>query len=313
MDFTLVVCTRNRGRQLEMCLNSITRAINKNQDKEIEVLIVDNASSDNTEDVAKSWAKANWFPTRVISENRPGLARARNAAVRSANGKLIIFTDDDCTLSANYFRKVVQYYVQDKGPVIRGGRVELGNPVDADFTTKRSVELSRVTDITQLPGFILGCNMVIPREIIVSLGYFDERFGAGALFKSGEETEFFCRAHIAGVPIEYVPDLLAFHHHGRRNIKEIKRLFFAYCIGNGAIYGKYCRTERRLLHRLYWDARKAIFEASGGETIDRNLGLTYRSAVIGSLVGFVLYGVSQRRILRARSGVSPTVSTASGS
>jgi GT2 family glycosyltransferase len=295
MDITIVVCTRNRGNKLETCLDSITQAI-ENQSKSIEVVIVDNGSSDNTRSVAQKWAMASLAPARVIVENRPGLAAARNTAIRYARGNLVAFTDDDCVLSADYFIKLIDCYGQDSEPVIRGGRVELGNPEDIDFTTKRDLRSSRLMDIAKAAGFILGCNMALPREAIVRVGLFDERFGAGGLFRSAEETDFVCRAYLAGIPIEYVPDMIVFHYHGRTMPHEIRRLHFDYCVGKGAIYAKYCCIEHRLLRHLYWDSRNAFFELFGGAQLDRNLGLTYRSILFGNVSGIVLFGLARLKM-----------------
>jgi len=292
IDVTVVVCTRNRVRQLETCLHSISCAI-KHQDKEIEVVIVDNGSNDNTRQVAHSWVSTRSFPAQVVCEDRPGLAVARNTAVRKAKGDLIVFTDDDCTLAPAYFQKMGLHFAADSSPVIRGGRVELGNLMDLDFTTKHSLEISRLEDVACVAGFILGCNMIFPRKIFASIGYFDERFGAGGLFRSGEETDLICRAYLAGIPIEYVPDMVVQHHHGRQNPHEIRKLHFDYCIGKGALYSKYCYSGPRLLRHLYWDSRKTIFEMLGGGTINREFGLTYRETLAANLLGMSLYALNR--------------------
>jgi GT2 family glycosyltransferase len=202
---------------------------------------------------------------------------------------VIVFTDDDCRLSNDYVAKLIDHYAQDSGPVVRGGRVELGNPDDLDFSVKRDLQPSRLSDIAQVAGFILGCNMALPRETIARVGQFDERFGAGGLFKSAEDTDFICRVHLAGLPVEYVPDMIVFHDHGRRSVDEVQRQYFSYCIGNGAIYGKYCRIATRLLRHFWWDSRNAAFELFGGRQFERNFGLTYRWTVIGNIWGLTLF------------------------
>src|ERR1700691_2918252 len=99
MDVTIVVCTRNRGIQLRTCLDSITQAIENQNKKAIEAIIVDNASADDTRRVAQEWALASRAQARVSVENRLGLAVPRSAAIRIAQGNVIVFTDDDCRLS----------------------------------------------------------------------------------------------------------------------------------------------------------------------------------------------------------------------
>jgi GT2 family glycosyltransferase len=185
---------------------------------------------------------------------------------------------------------MTHHFAHDNGPVIRGGRVELGHSADLDFTTKHNLQSLQLRDIACVAGFILGCNMIFPRKIFAHIGYFDERFGAGGLFRAGEETDFICRAYLAGIPVEYVPDVVVYHCHGRRAPHEIRKLYFDYCIANGALYGKYCFSARRLLRHLYWDARATIFEILGGRTFNEEFGLTYRKTVAANLLGLISYG-----------------------
>ena len=294
IEITIAVCTRNRDYRLESCLNSINAAI-ENQSKPVEIIIVDNGSTDNTAEVARDWAAMSRFPVQVLTESKPGLAAARNTAVGNARGDVIAFTDDDCTLAADYFVKLVQHYEQDNQLIVRGGRVELGDHRDLDFTTKRIPEVLRLCDIAEVAGFVMGCNMVIPRQVISQVGKFDERFGAGGLFRSAEETDFMCRAHRAGIPIEYVPDIVVFHHHGRRTLDSVKQLHFDYCVGKGAIYGKYLFSAPRLVRHLYWDVRDAFLEFFGGGLVSRELSLTHRAVLFGNFVGLILYGINRKK------------------
>ncbi|MCU1262093.1 MAG: glycosyl transferase family 2, partial [Bryobacterales bacterium] len=91
---SLVICTRNRPRQLEECLRSIA-ALSLQPS---EIIVVDNGSSTGeTKRVATNWANV-----RYVCEPRPGLDCARNAGVRCASGSVIAFTDDDAILSADW-------------------------------------------------------------------------------------------------------------------------------------------------------------------------------------------------------------------
>jgi GT2 family glycosyltransferase len=292
---TIVVCTRNRGHKLGVCLASIALAIQNGKDL-IETIIVDNGSTDDTRLIAQKWAASFPAPVQVLSENRPGLAIARNTAIRHARGSLIVFTDDDCELSSDYFNKLSSNYSRDDVPIIRGGAVERGNLEDIEFTTKRDPNPSRLLDITNVGGFVLGCNMIVPREALVRLGPFDERFGAGAIFRSGEDTDLICRAYLAGVPVEYVPDMVVFHYHGRRASTDVRKLYFGYCIGNGAIYAKYGFASMRLLRHFYWDSRNAVLELFGGSQFQPDLGLTYRRTVLGNIWGMGLYVLERFRL-----------------
>jgi GT2 family glycosyltransferase len=106
--------------------------------------------------------------------------------LRNARGELIAFTDDDCRLDPHYFSDLLRHFRKDDVPVIRTGRVELGDSTDLPLGTKiDNVEIRY--QYPMHPGAIgFGCNMVIPADVFARVGLFDERFGPGAPFNSDE-------------------------------------------------------------------------------------------------------------------------------
>ncbi len=107
---------------------------------------------------------------------------------------------------------------------IIGGRVELGDATDIRFTIKVSRVGERLEGVTHPGSFVLGCNMIVPRSVLDELGPFDERFIAGARYRSGEDTDMLYRAHRRGIPVEYVPDMVVHHFHGRKTEQALKQL-----------------------------------------------------------------------------------------
>ena len=55
----------------------------------------------------------------------------------------------------------------------------------------------------------------------------------------GNDTDYGMRAYLAGFPVEYVPDVIVKHFHGRRDAKSVRRLVEKYCVGGGAVYAKF--------------------------------------------------------------------------
>jgi GT2 family glycosyltransferase len=203
-----------------------------------------------------------------------------------------VFTDDDCILSRLYLSDLLAHYGKDSRIAIRGGRVELGDAGDYPLTIKLEDVAARLTYSTHPGGFVQGCNMTMNREVINLIGLFDERFGAGAPFKSAEDSDYLYRAHLSHIPVEYVPDMAVFHFHGRNSKRSAKRLQFGYNFGNGALYAKFMFRAPKLLKHLYWDAKKAIKEIFGGPVFNPDVGLTYRAIVMGNICGMLGYGLS---------------------
>ncbi len=208
--------------------------------------------------------------------------------MRQANGKVLVFTDDDCVMDPNYFLDLKRHYDADTGPIVRGGRVELGDKSDLPITIKTDDNKARLSDWNHPGGFIHGCNLTMSREVFDAISGFDEEFGPGAVFIAAEDTELLFRAREHGFPIEYVPDMPVHHFHGRRDYSQVAKLWRQYQIGNGALIAKY-RGRRALGKHLYWDARKAAMEIAGGKPFDVDLKLSHATFVAGQLQGMLLY------------------------
>jgi glycosyltransferase involved in cell wall biosynthesis len=287
VTITFIVCTRNRASILPMALNAIAAEASAHP-SEIDLVIVDDGSSDNTRSVLAAWAECASLQVSIVELPRRGLAAARNAGMAAAKGRLLAFTDDDCVLAPGYMRDLRGHYGKDAEAVIRGGRVELGDPKDLPFTVKTSDTRVRMRPGMHPGTVVLGCNMVIPRIVADVVGTFDERFGAGTRFKAGEDADYVYRAHLMGIAVEYVPDMAVRHFHGRREYAEVLRLSTGYFLGNGALYAKHLRNGW-LIHNLRWDIAKAASELVGGESLDPVIGLSYRRMILQNLRGMALY------------------------
>jgi len=297
---SLIVCTRNRAKSLALTLDSIEAAIKHSNKMDIEVVIVNNASTDNTGVMVQEWSATVPFPVLTPYEARKGLSHARNTGMSVASGTLLAFTDDDCRLAPDYFVALDRCYQKDDGPVMRGGRVELGDPDDLPIGIKLDSHVHHMTDIDHPGNFIIGANMIITRAVLNHVGFFDVRFGAGAAFVAAEETDYIYRCYLHNIRVEYVPDLVVFHCHGRKDQTSIARLNHGYHVGGGALYAKYFKSWHLLRH-FYWDSRKWITSLWTGTLYNEQLGLSYWSVIAGNLHGMWLYAyawIKQRLFLR---------------
>ena len=143
MKVSVIVCTRNRVHAITACLDSIAVALSHVSPVTAEIVVVDNGSSDDTFAVVQKWAASCAFPVRVVVEPKTGVSAARNCAMRIAQGDLLVFTDDDCRLSDTYVKELLRYDAGDASLVLRGGRVELGDPTDLSLTTNTGPTVRR--------------------------------------------------------------------------------------------------------------------------------------------------------------------------
>lgn len=290
-EVSFIICTRNRVAVLEACIKSVQAACRAHPGFAAELVVVDNGSSDRTADRLAGIAAMSDVPLTPVGEPRPGLAAARNAGLRRARGRVLVFVDDDCAVHRDYLRDLERHYSSGEQGLIRGGRVELGDPRDLPFTIKRSRVRERLTPDIHPGGFVLGCNMTMHRDVAARIGYFDERFGAGGPLRSAEDTDYLVRAVLLGIPVEYVPDMTIFHHHGRRDRKAIEKLHRDYSLGNGGLCLKHVRHAPWLLRHFYWAVRGGLRELAGGPAFDRELDLSHWPIVGMNVLGAARYAL----------------------
>lgn len=101
---TVIVCAHDEARYLPACLHSLL-AQTRPPD---EILVVDNASTDETAAVA-----AQVPGVRVVDEPRKGLVVAREAGRRAARGDILVYVDADCRAPLAWLARVERRFVRD--------------------------------------------------------------------------------------------------------------------------------------------------------------------------------------------------------
>jgi glycosyltransferase involved in cell wall biosynthesis len=296
MTLTIIVATKNRSRDVARCLNSIAVALRVVAPLDGEIVIVDNGSTDNTRAVIDGWARANSVPIQALSQRAPGKSRALNAALRAAKGELLAFTDDDCQLHPEYVNDLLRHAAADTDLILRGGRIELGDPTDLPFTINTSTTPKRwsralaSTRYDYIAGELNGCNLTMRRALVERLGPFDENFGPGSCMGSCDDSEYMFRAYVNGITLEYVPDMTVFHHHGRKTSEEGRAVFRRYTIGWGGLKIKYLFHHPPFLYHTYLLLREVFKETiTGTNTLLTDIGFSHRDALSCEIRGALRY------------------------
>jgi GT2 family glycosyltransferase len=177
-------------------------------------------------------------PVLIVSEPRVGLGIARNAGWHSAEGDIIVFTDDDCYVAPDFIEAFAQAFSDLPQVGFIGGRILLRDLSDQRITILEDVERREFTPYSFVSaGAIQGANMAFRRRTLELIGGFDERLGAGTPFPC-EDIDAVASALWLGIAGAYDPRPTVFHAHGRKTEPECRSLMAAYDAGRGAYYAK---------------------------------------------------------------------------
>ncbi len=167
VQVSVVVPTYKRSGMLSRCLAAL--AAQDLEPNAYEVVIADNAGSEDTRRVVESWAKQSAARIVYVSANHhPGPAAARNAGWRSATGHIIAFTDDDCIPEPGWLRSGVAAFTANVTAVAGQVIVPLG-PSPTDYE-RNEAGLQNAEFVT--------ANCLCRRDVLQKIGGFDERFTA---------------------------------------------------------------------------------------------------------------------------------------
>lgn len=187
---SVVIPAYNEENYLLSCLESI-----KKQDYagEYEVIVVDNASTDNTAKIALNWG------AKVVDESKRSPACARQKGAEVATGEIIAFIDADTQAPAYWLSTFVSRFVREPETVsITGPYAYCDAGKFTKITSYASNFLSIITDqlfrkVLNKGGAIWGCNFAVRRSALLEVGGFDT-----SIKFYGEEYEFSLRLKRAG-------------------------------------------------------------------------------------------------------------------
>ncbi|MBR3647079.1 MAG: glycosyltransferase family 2 protein [Paludibacteraceae bacterium] len=215
---SVIICTYNRDKYLGETLQRLAA----NQYKGAwEIVLVNNNSTDTTEDICNRFAKE--YPTlpfRYFVETNQGLSYARNRGMQEAKGDWFVFLDDDAFVENDYLSRLDQYIVQYPEMKAFGGKIyplfEDGKEPEWLCKWNRSwlSAIDKGDEVCLFKGaeYPIGANMGFSRAIADKCGSFNTTLGrTGKNLIGGEEKDYFNRIKAQNAPIYYLPDI-AVHH-----------------------------------------------------------------------------------------------------
>lgn len=228
MELSIIIVSWNVKPLLRNCLASIYKYT---KDLDFEVFVVDNNSHDGSADMVAK----NFTEVKLIRNKRNnGFGKANNQAFNNAQGRYVLFLNDDTEIHDNIFKKLIDKYNRLSSSDIGMIGCRLLNPDGSQQESVRSyptvfdqtiilLKLHRIFpwlvngyrqknfdyDKEQMVEQVMGAFMLVPRAILDEQGSFDEGF-----FAWFEEVDMQKRFNDAGYSVLYTPAVSCVHVKG---------------------------------------------------------------------------------------------------
>jgi glycosyltransferase involved in cell wall biosynthesis len=215
---SLIICTRNRISFLRETLLHLLPQVHGN-DRLIEILVVDNGSTDGTFQMISSLS-FRWTKLRYIFCPESGLSRARNTAISLALGKILLWTDDDLVVGEHWMENLLQPIDQGDAECVVG-RVEIAPHLLRSWMQPFH-RLWLAENILPKDPQLIGANMAMRKDCFEDGILFDPETGPGSLGYM-DDTLLGMRLRKSGRTIIYRDDARVTHHFG---IDRLQRSFW---------------------------------------------------------------------------------------
>lgn len=167
MRLSFVIPAYNEEEYIGECLEAII-AQKQTLPYDVEVIVVNNNSTDRTEEVVRHYPEV-----AIVREKEKGLVRARRAGYLAATGDLIAYVDADTRLSRGWIRKVMETFEDDKRLVaLSGPFIYYDAPFKIRFFTRVFYYLAFFLNTLNpfLFPVLQGGNFVVRRNAMERLG-----------------------------------------------------------------------------------------------------------------------------------------------
>ena len=232
---SVVIVNWNGEAILQECLSFLFVQDYQN----IEVIILDNNSTDRSKEIIKNFKKVEL----IESDRNLGFAQGNNVACERVKGEYVLLLNSDTIVTKNFLKHLVAVLEKDKNIGIAQPKIlykgntsykdEAINSIGAFFTPTGFLYYPGYGKKSNLPIYnkeekifsACGACMLIRKKVIEEVGLFDSDF-----FLYFEETDFCIRVWLAGWKIVYIPKSVIYHIGGvsARKFGTEKAFFHAF-------------------------------------------------------------------------------------
>jgi GT2 family glycosyltransferase len=270
------------------CMKSLYEQLGKEFEKgEIELLIVDNASGDDSVQVLQKEIKPYKHVSLIISRENGGFGKGCNLGAAGAKGKFILFLNNDTLVKDKGILEMAEYIEGHPEAAILGGQLSnpdgTPQPSAGNFYTPLNVSLlllglQRYGVVDKNPkqiaqvDWVKGGLFMIQSEVFKKLKGFDEN-----IFMYTEDMELCYRAKFAGYNTYFYPQVTVYHaDQGSSNrsfaiVNIYKNLLY--------FYKKHRSQKEYFFVKSLLQTKAAVLIGIGKVTGNKYLVETYRQAI----------------------------------
>lgn len=247
---SVVVTVKNEERHIGDLLDSLMI-----QEEPLEVIIIDAASEDRTQEIVKDYIKRYGEEKIRLRQYAAQRGESRNLGIRMARGEVVAFTDGDCIANPNWLKEL--------RTTLRDYDIAAGKTINIGY--KPFEELGRVElfyrgyDITYP-----SANLAYWKYVLEDIGGFDP------MFVTAEDIDLNFRAVKAGYTIGYNPRAIIYHRARSTFVGFFKQAFW-----NG-----FGRKQLTLKHGRLWGNYNV------GKMLEREFTFWYTVRMVVALLGY---------------------------
>lgn len=221
VSVSLIICTFNRSASLRKTLAAVA-ALDVPPEWSAEVVVVDNASTDDTAEVVRR-VTLERMELRYVHEARKGKCHALNTGLAETRGDYLLFTDDDVLPSKSWLQAMVEPMLSGQCDAVNGQLVLASHLLKPWQTSMHKMWLAASVDAESRDWSreLIGANMGIRRAVLKQVPGYDPELGPGpGAVGFCEDTFFGWQLFEAGFKIQYVPTASALHQLDESRLKR---------------------------------------------------------------------------------------------
>lgn len=177
MKVSVVITCYNYGRYLSGAIDSVLRQTYSN----FEIIIIDDGSTDNTEEIARSYSSCS--RVTYIRQNNAGQANAKNTGIQHASGDFIAFLDADDLWCEQKLEKQMVCFNDSRVGVVYCKARYMSERSEEIFVDQKEKYLQpkrgKVTEWLFLDNFVPFSSSVVRAQCFEKFGLFDESLKMG--------------------------------------------------------------------------------------------------------------------------------------